>query len=133
MTITINLYVVYTWLFIIVFETIYSYVTLRKAFEEAKKMEGFSIAKMVFNSLKERPSFLLMYKRVVNPVGFLVAYIIFCLICPLVFPSSLISVFKKCIGYKSELEKKAEEEEKEIKEQEKQSERFMESEGIFSN
>ncbi len=74
----------------------------------------------------------LLWKKIYNPLGVLCVAILYIILCPILFLISFKNLFKKAIGYKSKLEKKAEEEARLFEESKKQSEEFMKTEGFIN-
>lgn len=97
-----------------------------------KKSEAYAIVMTVYQNMKQSPSFKLLEKRIRNPYSYFLIYIVFCIISPILLPSILVSIFKKITGYKSELEKKSEEERKLQEEAQKKHKEWMETEGDVS-
>jgi predicted membrane protein len=129
MTITINENILYYWIFSITFETIYCYVNLSISWNQFKKNKKYEIVTDIINQFKQQASFQLIWKIIFNPFSIFVAYIIFCIISPILLPFSLITLFKKMIGYKSPLQKRAEQEKKDMEESESKSKEWMKNEG----
>ncbi len=135
MTITINQTFLYYWLFAIIFETIYNYITFTTEWSKFKKRleaEEYAIYKELFNQYKQMSSIQLIWRKVFNPMSYFVGYIIFCIVTPIILPMSLITLFKKLIGYKSDLQKRAEMEGKRMEEANEREHEWMKNEGIFT-
>lgn len=126
MTLIINKFFLYYWLFSIVFETIYA-VYIWKDWSKKIKSNEFII--MLKKAIEYSASLQLLFKTIFNPVTYIMMYIIFVLISPLLFPASLFGIIKRATGYKSKLERKSEEEIKRMEQAKKRSEEFMRTEG----
>lgn len=131
MTITINETVIYYWIFSIVFGTIYNYIQIKIAWRQLKKsVESHQMVMMFLDTIKKLASTQFLLKQIFNIKGYLFGYLIFCIISPILTPFSLITLFKKMIGYKSDLQKKAEAEGKKMEEDEKLAKVWMKNEGV---
>lgn len=109
MKIEINETLIYYWLFAIIFETIYCWITLKIVWYKFKKKspQQHDYVLALIDSFKQNPSIYIVWKKIFNPFGYTAIYVIFCIIAPIFFPFSLIILLKKMVGYKSKLEKKA--------------------------
>ena len=80
--------------------------------------------------MKEKSASLkLLYKRILSPIGFIIGFVMFSFITPILFPFSLWRLFKKLIGYKSKLEKESEKETQAYEKAVEKSEEFLKNEG----
>ena len=129
MTITINPIFLYCYAFVIVFETIHGFILLRKFRKKLEDKKYESLFSTIDGLKKTFASIRLAHRSVFNPYVYFMCYVLFCILSPLFFLSSLKSIFKKIIGYKSKLEKQVEEEEKKFEEAQKAHEDFMKNEG----
>lgn len=110
MTITIAQPVLYYMAISIVFETVFTAYQFKKEYEKLKKYsDTFEIIKSCYKQLKQTATFKLLFKSVFSPLTFIVMYIFFCIYAVIHFPVTIIKSIRK-IFYKTELEKKAEEE-----------------------
>ena len=131
MTITINETFFYYWICSIIFETVYSYITFKIAWKKLKKKsEQYEMIMMFIEQIKKLASVQLAFKMIFNRFNYITGYLIFCILSPLLAPISLIRLFKKIVGYKTDLEKKVIEEEKKMEEAERKSKEWMETEGV---
>jgi hypothetical protein len=131
MTITINPIFIYCWAFIIVFETIHGIILWKRFCKKLKKKKYEFFLSTVDAMKKSFAGIRLAHKKIFNPFNYFVLYILFCIMCPFFFLSSLKSIFKKIIGYKSKLEIQVAEEERKFEEAQKASEEFMRNEGVY--
>lgn len=130
MTITINETFLYYWLCTVIFETIYSYIAFKIALKQFKKnVEQYEFFMIIIKQLKQMASVKLLWKIIFNPFTYIIVYLIFCFITPLLTPFSLFRLLKKIVGYKTELEKKAKSEEKAMEEAQLISKEWMKNEG----
>lgn len=125
MTITINIFFFYYWIITIIYETINVIIIWKKFKKKTEQHEMFVAYK---EALKRSASMQMLWKAIFSPLGASIAFIFMCIVSPIMFPFSLITLFKKLIGYKSELEKKVEVEEKSYEEAKKRSDHFMKNE-----
>ncbi len=114
----------------VIFESIYIYVSFKKGLKKFKQNPNYEQFKAFYQALFSSASMMLLKTKFWNwyTISFVITPL-FIFVCPFLFPSSLFSVLKKSVGYKSELEKKAEIEEKSMEEARKKSEEFMKNEG----
>ena len=134
MTITINITIIYYWLFAIVFGTIYNYIQFKIAWRELKKsVESHQIVMMILDTIKKMASTQFILKQMFNIKGYVIGYLIFCIISPILLPFSLFTLFKKMIGYKSDLQKKAEAEREKMEKSQNESKEWMKNEGVHAD
>lgn len=130
MTITIPISVLYCWAFITAAEFVSMYFSYKSFKKKIAENELFLVLKAAY---VQSPSWQLLYKQLFNPATYIFVGVLFALLSPLLFISSLFTGVKKLIGYKSPLQKKAEAEalalQKARDEAIKRSEEFMRSEG----
>jgi superfamily I DNA/RNA helicase len=134
MTIFIPQSLFYYYLLSVVFESIYLYIIFNKNWKQIKENKTlYSFFNLLVDQFKKMKSTQFIIKQIFNVRGYFIAFIIICFIAPFLFPFSLFSLFKKIIGYKSKLEKQANEEARKVKEaQEKPTFSSSESDN-FSN
>jgi hypothetical protein len=133
MTLTIHPYFLYYWLFAIVFCSVHNFIELRTGLRKLKTEEKFAQLRTIFDHFKQQASMQFLWKQIVNPFSISVAYLIFCIVTPVLLPRTLFKLGKKATGYKTKLEKKAEQETKDMEEAKKRSEEFMRTENMFAD
>jgi hypothetical protein len=131
MTITINETVIYYWIFSIVFGTIYNYIQIKIGWRQLKKSaESHQMVIIFLDSIKKLAATQFLLRQIFNIKGYFIGYLIFCIISPILLPFSLSTLFKKMIGYKSNLQKKAEAEGAKMEQAEKDAKEWMKNEGV---
>ena len=132
MTFTISQPLFYYWIFAIIFEAIYCFYLWKQA---KKKIAKNAVVMLFINTMKTIPSLQLILNKIIGPLGFSVGFVLLSIVSPIMFPFSVLTLLKKLIGYKSRLEKKAEEHEKMYEKAEadakRHSDNFMRNEGRF--
>lgn len=128
MTITINIYFFYYWLIAIIYETINFIIIWKKFKKKTEQHEFFNAYK---EALKRSASLQWLWKAIFSPVGFSLGFMFMCTVSPIMFPFSLITLFKKLIGYKSDLEKKVDVEQESYERAKRKSDDFMNNEEII--
>lgn len=126
MTFSISQLFFYYWILSIIFEAVYCFYLWKQA---KKKLAKYPSVAVFLNALKSVASAQLILKKIFGPLGYSIGFVLLCIISPVMFPFSIITLFKKLIGYKSKLEKKAEEELKDAERAEQRSNDFMRNEG----
>lgn len=107
MTITISPIYFYYWIFSVVFESIYIYIQWVRF---KRKGELYDRIMEIKSAMLQSASFKFMYKKIFNPFVITAFLIFFSIVSMFMLPLSLWELFKKLIGYKSKLEKQADEE-----------------------
>lgn len=134
MTITIHPIMLYYWAFSIVFLTIYYYFDLKNNWNKFKKnAEAYQFLKAVYENLKQSPSVKFMIKQILSFKFLFSLYLVFCIISPILMIFTTFSIVKKLIGYKSKLQKEAEEEVKKVEEAKKEQDDWLRNEGVFAD
>lgn len=131
MTITINETFFYYWIIAIVFETLYSFISIKTQWRKLKKnTQTYQTLMIMKDTFKQVASTKLLWKSIFSPATYIAGYIILCLVAPIFFPFSMFKILRKAIFGKNKLEKKSEEEEKAFDEARQRSEDFMKNEGL---
>ena len=125
MTITINTYFLFYWICAIVFETIYVYTLWKEA---KKQMVKYPMLMTFKETFMKTAGLQLVYNMLFSPPTFILGFVLLCFASPLIFPFSLLTLFKKLIGYKSKLEKQADDITESYEKSKKESEEFMKNE-----
>jgi len=126
MTITISIEFICYWIFTVIFEAIYIFILWEKF---KKKTQEHKFVMMLKEAYKNNVSLKLIYKMIFSPLGFFLGFCFLSIVSPVMFLFSLLTLFKKIIGYKSKLEKEAEKQSKEDEEAIQRSKEFMKKEG----
>lgn len=104
------------WIISVIFEAIHFFVNYQKLKEKINKYEGI---RLFFDTIRENESFQVLKDKLRNPLLILAGLILFSIIAPILFPSSLVQSIKDLVGYKSKNDKKLEQIEKDYDEAEK--------------
>ena len=109
MTITLNEQFLYYWIFTVIFETIYVLIQWNTF---KKRKEQYEYLVKMKETMFKTATLKLTLKLIFNPLGYLIMFLFFSLVSQIMFTFSLIRLSKKMVGYKSKLEKQAEQESK---------------------
>lgn len=121
-----KLFIIY-WIFAVLFETIYLYFGWQRAKKQLLANTGIQ---MFVSIAKQNANYQSLKRKIWNPYTIIfVAIPLGIIVSPFLLPLSLFSLVKKIIGYKTKLEKAAEEERKRFEESEKKHKEWMEKEG----
>lgn len=97
--------VLYYWVFAFIWEAVALGIAWKKLKQDAEKHRGI----MEFISrLKKSPSARFLGKTIFGIEGFVLGFILLAVASPFLFQFSLFGMFKRMVGWKSKLEKKAE-------------------------
>lgn len=114
----------------VVVQSIYLVVSFRKGLKKFKQKPEYEHYKAFYKSLMSSASMMLLKTKIWNwyTISFVITPL-FIFICPFLLPSTLFTLLKKSVGYKSNLEIKAETEEKLMDEASAKSKEWMKNEG----
>lgn len=110
---SLQIFIIY-WIYTIIVETIYYYNLIKSEIKKLKAVPEYDLYfKAVIEQIKQVAYMRLSFKRMFNPFTYILMYLVFCIFCPILFPYNIFNRIKRIFGYKSELEKRAEEAAKE--------------------
>lgn len=96
MTITINETFFYYWLVAILFSTIYYYKKIKTQWKKLKsETDSYGIFMMLINKFKQEASYKRLLKQIFNPINYILIYLIFCFISPILFPITILRLIIK--------------------------------------
>ncbi|MFA7307643.1 MAG: hypothetical protein WC026_13325 [Hyphomicrobium sp.] len=130
MTPTIKLILICYWTFTVLYESIFIVIEWKRFKKKMEKNEMIQVLKMTYQQSAQMQLF---WKRIWSPLGFFVGFTFLCITSPVLFVFSVQTLLKKLFGYKSALEKRAEEEAKMMEEAQQKRDEFMRTEGVYSD
>lgn len=102
MTIIVSIAFIYYWLFTIVFETVYLSSVIYRLRKKFKQSPTFKWYTTLINSLKESPQWNYLMQVIFNPATYILGYIGFCIIAPVLFPITIIINIRKILFLESQ-------------------------------